>query len=466
MKMNINASYTDFYELTMSQVYFLEKRNEKAIFDYYFRNHPFDGGYTVFAGLQDALEIINNFTFPEETISYLKDCGFNSEFLKYLENFSFTGNIYAMKEGEIVFPDTPILIVEAPIIEAQIIETVLLNILNYQSLIATKARRIRQEASDKILIDMGFRRGHATGALFGSKAAIIGGFDATSNVFAAKKFDLPLSGTMAHSFVQSYENEIDAFREYAKIHPNSSTFLVDTYNTLASGVPNAIQVAHEMEEKGYKLQAVRLDSGDLAYLSKQTRKMLDGSNLQYVKIVASNQLDEWVIKSLKEQSAPIDIYGIGTNLITGKPDASLDGVYKLSEYNGIPKMKFSDNIIKISTPCKKQVFRVFDNEEGFYGADAIALFEEEYVNKIYHPFDIRKKNDIRNKKQERLLELVMSNKEILVKKKSIFDIAKYSEKRLSLLPLEYKRFQNPHIYKVGLSEDLKQIRDTLILKNS
>jgi len=194
--------------------------------------------------------------------------------------------------------------------------------------------------------------------------------------------------------------------------------------------------------------------------------MLDASNLQYVKIVASNQLDEWVIKSLKEQSAPIDIYGIGTNLITGKPDASLDGVYKLSEYNGIPKMKFSDNIIKISTPCKKQVFRVFDNEEGFYGADAIALFEEEYVNKIYHPFDIRKKNDIRNKKQERLLELVMSNKEILVKKKSIFDIAKYSEKRLSLLPLEYKRFQNPHIYKVGLSEDLKQIRDTLILKNS
>lgn len=464
--MNINALYTDFYELTMSQVYFHKKRNEKAVFDYYFRNHPFEGGYTVFAGLQDVLEIIQNFAFPKETISYLKKCGFDTEFLEYLENFSFTGKIYAMKEGEIVFPDTPILVVEAPIIEAQIIETVLLNILNYQSLIATKARRIRQEAKGKVLIDMGFRRAHATGALFGSRAAMIGGFDATSNVLAAQKFALDVSGTMAHSFVQSYEQEIDAFRDYAQIHPNNSTFLVDTYNTLESGIPNAIQVAHEMEKEGNKLQAVRLDSGDLAYLSKRARQMLDEAGLDYVKIVASNQLDEWVIKSLKEQEAPIDIYGVGTNLITGKPDASLDGVYKLTEFNAKPKMKFSDNIIKISTPCKKQVYRVFDADGKFYGADAIALFEEEKVQKMLHPFDIRKKSDLKGRKQEKLLDLVMEKGKIVMEKKSIFAIADYSEKRLALLDLEYKRFQNPHIYKVGLSEKLKAIRDTLFLEHS
>ena len=460
--MNITASYTDLYQLTMAQVYFKTKPDGRAVFDYYYRHNPFNGGYSIFAGLEDVLNVLENFKFSTSDIEYLKQHGFENDFLEYLKNFSFKGTIFSSKEGDVVFPNRPILQVEANIIEAQIIETFLLNILNFQTLIATKASRIRYSAKEEVLLDMGLRRAHATGGYYASRAAIIGGFDSTSNVVAAKDYNIPSTGTMAHSFIQSYKEEIQAFRDFARIRPKGCVLLIDTYNTLKSGLPKAITVAKEMEARGEKLLGVRLDSGDLAYLSKKTREILDEANLRYVKIVASNQLDEYVIKSLKEQGAPIDIFGVGTNLVTGNPDAALDGVYKLSEYDGEPRIKLSENIIKVSLPYKKQVYRMLDDKNMFYGADAVTLYKEGEVAKIEHPFDATKGLNLETFKQEALLEKVMENGKKIVPSRSVSEIAEYSQSRLAQLPNEYKRFQNPHIYKIGLSLKLKQDRDKLV----
>lgn len=459
---NISASYTDLYQLTMAQVYFKTKPNSTVVFDYYFRNNPFKGGYTIFAGLENILDIIENLRFTDADLEYLKTHNFESDFLEYLRNFRFNGSIFSTSEGDIVFPNRPILQVEGSIIEVQIIETVLLNILNFQTLIATKANRIRHSAGDKILLDMGLRRAHATGGYYASRAAAIGGFDSTSNVKSAEDFNIPSSGTMAHSFIQSYVDELEAFRDFAEFRPKNCVLLVDTYNTLKSGIPNAIIVAQEMENRGERLLGVRLDSGDLAYLAKKTRKMLNDNDLDYVKIVASNQLDEYVIKSLNEQNAPIDIFGVGTNLVTGKPDAALDGVYKLSEYNGEPRIKLSENIIKISLPSKKQVYRMIDQNGMFYGADVIGLFSEERIVAMLHPFDANKSLNLQDFKHEPLLNKVMANGKRTLTKRTVAEIATYAKARLSLLPEEYKRFQNPHIYKIGLSEVLKAKRDQLI----
>ena len=458
----ITASYTDLYQLTMAQVYFKTKSNSTAVFDYYFRNNPFKGGFSIFAGLENILDIFENLQFSEADITYLKKQDFEADFLEYLKNFKFNGSIFSTSEGDIVFPNRPILQVEGSILEVQIIETLLLNILNFQTLIATKANRIRHSAGDTVLIDMGLRRAHATGGYYASRAAAIGGFNGTSNVKAAEDFHIPASGTMAHSFIQSYGSELEAFRDFAVNRPTNCVLLVDTYNTLKSGMPAAITVAKEMEERGERLFGVRLDSGDLAYLAKRTRKMLDENGLDYVKIVASNQLDEYVIKSLNEQNAPIDIYGVGTNLVTGKPDAALDGVYKLSEYNGEPRIKLSENIIKISLPSKKQVFRILDKNDMFYGADAIGLASENKIDHMFHPFDITKKLDLQSFRQEPLLSKVMENGKRTIEKRTVAEIADYSKSRLALLPEEYKRFQNPHGYKIGLSEKLKSERDRLI----
>ncbi|MWW25191.1 nicotinate phosphoribosyltransferase [Algibacter lectus] len=460
--MNITAAYTDLYQITMAQVYFETKPDGRAVFDYYYRHNPYNSGYSIFAGLEDVLDILETLKFSDSDILYLKEKGFENEFLEYLRNFRFRGNIRSSKEGDVVFPNRPILQVEANIIEAQIIETVLLNILNFQTLIATKASRIRRSAKDEILLDMGLRRAHATGGYYASRAAAIGGFDSTSNVKAAEDYNIPSSGTMAHSFIQSYDSELEAFRDFAKVRPENCVLLIDTYNTLKLGLPNAIKVAKEMEERGDKLLGVRLDSGDLAYLSKKTRTILDEANLEYVKIVASNQLDEYVIKSLKEQGAPIDIFGVGTNLVTGKPDAALDGVYKLSEYNGTPRIKLSENIIKVSLPFKKQVYRMVDANDMFYGADAIGLFIEDEVSQMEHPFDITKKLDLSPFEHEPLLEMVMEEGKRVVPTRTVTEISKYSQSRLEQLPNEYKRFQNPHIYKIGLSPSLKEERDALI----
>ena len=460
---NYTATYTDQYQLTMSQVYFLKgQKDNQAVFDYFFRKLPFDGGYSVFAGLEDLLNALEILRFDKEDINFLNLQGFHPEFIRYLKKFRFTGNIYASQEGDVVFPICPVLQVEANIIEAQIIETLLLNILNFQTLIATKASRIRQAAGEPKLIDFGLRRAQGAGGYYASRAAFIGGFDATSNVRASRDYGIPVSGTMAHSFVESYNDELTAFSHFAEVQPDDCVLLVDTYDTLKSGLPNAITVAKKMEEKGHKLSGIRLDSGDLAYLSKRSREMLDNSGLHYVKIAVSNQLDEYIIKSLLEQQAPIDIFGVGTSLVTGHPDAALDGVYKLSFANGKPRIKLSENASKITLPHRKQVFRMLDNDGKFTGADVITLADEKDVDIMYHPLNPFKSLSVKKYNKEPLLQKVMGNGVRLSKPQSLSEIAQYSRERLKNLPGEYKRFNYPHIYKVGLSDRLKNERDWLI----
>ncbi|MGN6419374.1 MAG: nicotinate phosphoribosyltransferase, partial [Pseudobacter sp.] len=314
LSFSISGSYTDLYELTIGEVNFLEKRHEvPVVFDYFFRKVPAKGGYVVFAGLSDLLEILETLHFTKEDISFLRSLNFNSRYIDHLESFRFKGKIHAVPEGEIVFPNCPIVRVEGTWLEAQLVETLLLNILNFESLIATKASRMRYVAGERILSDFGLRRAQGPGGILASKAAVIGGFNSTSNVYAAQLYDIPAAGTMAHAFVTGYESELEAFRAFARSRPHGCVFLVDTYNTLQSGIPNAITVAKEMEKAGHKLSGVRLDSGDLAYLSRKARAMLNEAGLHDVKIVASNQLDEGVIKSLLEQQAPIDVFGVGTS---------------------------------------------------------------------------------------------------------------------------------------------------------
>lgn len=457
------ATYTDQYQLTMAQAYFKKgKKEARVVFDYFFRRLPFGGGYAIFAGLEDLLDILRDLKFDEDDMVFLEEKGFHPEFLRYLKDFRFRGNIYSSREGDLVFPVRPVLQIEANIIEAQIVETVLLNILNFQTLIATKASRMRQAAGERMLIDFGLRRAQGAGGYSASRAAFIGGFDATSNVRAGRDYGIPVSGTMAHSYIESYDDELTAFNHFAEIQPDGCVLLADTYDTLKSGLPNAIKTAKKMEEKGQRLAGIRLDSGDLAYLARESRKMLDKAGLNYVKIAVSNQLDEHIIKSLLEQDAPVDIFGVGTSLVTGFPDAALDGVYKLAFAEGKPRIKVSETVVKITLPHSKQVFRILDNDGNFAGADAVALTEEKDVEIIYHPFYPLKSLSVRDSKKEPLLHKVMGNGERLSEPLSLSEIASYSKDRLRKLPNEYKRFDNPHIYKVGLSDRLRKERDRLV----
>ncbi|WP_321516935.1 nicotinate phosphoribosyltransferase [Marinifilum fragile] len=456
--------YTDYYELTMAQGYYLSgKEQEQTVFDYYYRTNPYKGGYLVFAGLHDLLKILQNFKYDDKNIEFLRKSGLREEFLNYLKDFKFNASIYSVREGEIVFPNEPIVRVEGNIIEAQLIETLLLNYLNFQSLIATKACRIRNVIGEKAFADFGLRRAQGLGGIHASRAAVIGGADSTSNVYSGFNYDIPVSGTQAHAWVQSFEDELEAFRKYAEINPTSTVLLVDTYNTLKSGIPNAIIVAKELEENGNKLIGIRLDSGDLAYLSKKARKMLDDEGLDYVQIFASNQLNEYVIKSLNEQGARIDGYGIGTELVTGKDTGALDGVYKLVENNGIPRLKISENIEKITMPGRKKLIRYFDQDGKFF-RDGILLANEEVANKIYHPFHKDKNTEVTNFRAEELTQKVMENGEILIENKTPGEINAYLKQRFNQLPDEHKRFISPHIYKVGISENLLDLRDSM-LKN-
>ncbi len=460
---DFTGTYTDEYELTMAQVYFLEGYGEeRAIFDYFFRNLPFDGGYAVYAGLEDLLQILETLSFQDEDIEYLREEGYDAEFLSYLEGFRFRGSVYSSLEGDVVFPTRPVLSVEAGLIEAQVIETLLLNILNFETLIATKASRMRLVAGDRKLVDFGLRRAHGPAGYYASRAAIVGGFDSTSNVRAGRDFGMPISGTMAHSFVQRYDEELTAFRDFAESQPENCVLLVDTYDTLNRGLPNAIKVAKEMAERGQRLLGIRLDSGDLAYLAKQARKMLDEAGLDYVKIAASNQLDEHVIESLVKQGAPIDLFGVGTRLVTGPPDAALDGVYKLAFANGRPRIKLSETTEKISLPHLKQVFRVLNDDGSFFGADAVAPADETDVERMHHPSDPLKSLCIAEHQKEPLLHRVMEEGERTAEPRSVQEVADYSRERLALLPPEHKRFANPHLYKVGLSTQLKEERDRLV----
>ncbi len=454
--------YTDLYELTMAQSYFVSgKHEERAVFDYFFRTCPFEGGYTVFAGLADLLEILKRFKYAKEDREYLLEQGFRKDFIEWLADFKVRADIFSVMEGEIVFPNEPVMRIEGTLIEAQLIETIILNYINFQSLIATKASRIAYAAQGRTFSDFGLRRAQGLGGIHASRAAVIGGAKTTSNVYSGFHYNIPVTGTIAHSWVQSFDKEIDAFRTYADINPDNTVLLVDTYDTLKSGIPNAIIVGKEMEEKGHKLLAIRLDSGDFSYLSKKARTMLDNAGLEYVKILASNQLNEYVIKSLLGQGAKIDAFGVGTELVTAKGTPALDGVYKLAESSGKPRMKISENIEKNTLPGRKKIYRYFD-EEGKFFADGILLFEEDNCNEIQHAIYHQKRCEVNNLRYEEIQKQVMKNGEICVELPDVMASHKYFTERFSMLYDGHKRFISPHIYKVGISTKLMELKDSLI----
>lgn len=385
----------DFYEYTMANGYFNKNMQDRiAYFDVFFRKVPDEGGYAIVAGLEQIINYIRNVSFDEEDINYLrKQNKFSEEFLNYLENFRFTGDIWAIPEGTVVFPNEPLITVKAPIIQAQLLETMLLLTTNHQSLIATKTSRIVKEAQGRPVMEFGARRAHGiNAAVEGARAAIIGGAVGTSCTLSAKEFNVPASGTMAHSWIQSFDSEYEAFKAYAELYPDDCTFLIDTYNTIESGLPNAIKVFNEvLKPKGYRPKAVRLDSGDLAYLSKKVRKILDEAGYEDCKICATNSLDEYLIKSLIEQDAKIDLFGVGENLITAKSEPVFGGVYKLvaleKDKKIVPKIKVSENTAKVTNPSVKKVYRFYDNETKKAIADVITLADEIIDEREYMIFD-------------------------------------------------------------------------------
>ena len=385
----------DFYEYTMANGYFNKNMEDRiAYFDVFFRKVPDEGGYAIVAGLEQIINYIRNLSFDEEDISYLrKQNKFSEEFLNYLENFRFTGDIWAIPEGTEVIPNEPLITVKAPIIQAQLLETMLLLTTNHQSLIATKTSRIVRAAQGRPVMEFGARRAHGiNAAVEGARAAIIGGAVGTSCTLSAKEFNVPASGTMAHSWIQSFDSEYEAFKAYAELYPDDCTFLIDTYNTIESGLPNAIKVFNEvLKPKGYRPKAVRLDSGDLAYLSKKVRKILDEAGYEDCKICATNSLDEYLIKSLIEQDAKIDLFGVGENLITAKSEPVFGGVYKLvaleKDKKIVPKIKVSENTAKVTNPSFKKVYRFYDNETKKAIADVITLADEIIDEREYMIFD-------------------------------------------------------------------------------
>lgn len=385
----------DFYEYTMANGYFNKNMQDRiAYFDVFFRKVPDEGGYAIVAGLEQIINYIRNLSFDEEDINYLrKQNKFSEEFLNYLENFRFTGDIWAIPEGTVVFPNEPLITVKAPIIQAQLLETMLLLTINHQSLIATKTSRIVKEAQGRPVMEFGARRAHGiNAAVEGARAAIIGGVVGTSCTLSANEFNVPASGTMAHSWIQSFDSEYEAFKAYAELYPDDCTFLIDTYNTIESGLPNAIKVFNEvLKPKGYRPKAVRLDSGDLAYLSKKVRKILDEAGYEDCKICATNSLDEYLIKSLIEQDAKIDLFGVGENLITAKSEPVFGGVYKLvaleKDKKIVPKIKVSENTAKVTNPSVKKVYRFYDNETKKAIADVITLADEIIDEREYMIFD-------------------------------------------------------------------------------
>ena len=400
-----DALHTDLYQINMGYAYFKDGVHErKAYFDVYFRKIPFGGGYAVFAGLEKVVEYLNSFEFTDSDIEYLAGLGYEDSYLQYLKQMKFTGSIRSVREGEIVFGNEPLIRVEAPLIQAQIIETAILNIVNYQILIATKAARIKHLCPNEPCMEFGTRRAHEfDAAVWGARAAIIGGFDSTSNVKAAKLFGIPCSGTHAHSFVQAYEDEKVAFKKYAAAHKDCY-FLVDTYDTLRSGIPTAIEVADELKDK-INFLGIRLDSGDIAYLSKEARKMLDAAGYPNAKVVASNDLDEATITHLKQEGARIDAWGIGTKLITAYDNPALGAVYKLAcleDENGnmVDRLKVSENPGKLTIPGIKRVYRIINKENGMAAGDYIALESEDVSKeksiKLFHPTHTYLEKEVEN----------------------------------------------------------------------
>ena len=460
---------TDFYELTMMNGYFLHgMEKKKAVFDLFFREGNINFG--VAAGLEQAIDYIKNLHFAADDIAYLREQKvFDERFLKALSTFKFSGDIYAVREGEIVFPQEPLLTVVAPIFEAQLIETALLNIINHQTLIATKSMIITQEANGAVM-EFGLRRAQGPDAgIYGTRASIIGGCVSTSNVLAGQMFDIKVSGTHAHSWVMSFPSEIDAFRAYAKTYPDNCLLLVDTYDSLKSGVPNAIKVFNELVAIGKKPVGIRLDSGDLAYLSKKARAMLDQAGHHNVKIFASGDIDEHVLASLKLQGAKIDVYGIGTKLITADPKPALGGVYKLAamEEGGVmvPKIKLSDTQIKTTNPGFKRVLRIYE-EDGMAGADLICLADETLDTTkpltIFHPTETWKQMTFEKYTVRDITVKIFENGKCIYTPPTLKEVALYAKKSRAEFWEEYTRLLNPSDYKVDLSAKLHALKTTLM----
>jgi nicotinate phosphoribosyltransferase len=466
---------TDFYELSMMQGYLLQKENPSVVFDMFFRRQPFGGGFAVFAGLEDLLKYISSISFSQEDLAYLESLGtFRREFLDYLAAFRFTGDIWAMEEGTLAFPGEPLVRVHGSLTETQLVESALLAIINFQTLIATKSARVKQAANGGTVIEFGLRRAQGIdGALSASRAAFIGGADATSNTLAGKRFGIPVRGTMAHSWVMAFSNEREAFEKYAEIYPDGALLLIDTYDTLGSGIDNAVAVGRKLKAAGHGNFGVRLDSGDLEYLSKNVRKRLDDEGLTDAKIVASNELDENIIHQLITQGAPVDIWGVGTNLVTARGDPALTGVYKIAarEKTGryVPTIKVSNNPEKTTNPGVKQVWR-FTNEGKSPVADLICLVEEEVTaGKAYtfhHPSgDYRKFVLSEYAAATPLLKLAMKAGTIVGELPSISAIRSKACQELDLLDDTFKRLINPHVYRVSLSDKLAVMKTLLVKEN-
>jgi len=464
----------DFYELTMANGYFSKgMKDEIVYFDLFFRKNPDGAGFSIAAGLEQVIQYIKELKFCDEDIKYLRSKNlFKEEFLQYLETFKFTGDIYAIPEGTPVFPYEPLITVRAKTIDAQIIETMLLLTINHQSLIATKANRVVRAAKGKPIMEFGARRSQGyDGAIYGARAAYIGGVAGTATTLADEAFGVPALGTMAHSWVQMFESEYEAFKAYAENYPNDCTLLIDTYNTIKSGVPNAIRVSKEiLEPMGKRLKGVRIDSGDIAYLSKKCRRMLNEAGLYDCAIVASNSLDEFIISDLLDQGAKIDSFGVGERLITAKSEPVFGCVYKLAavEKNGIiqPKIKISENEEKITNPGYKKVWRLYDKRSDNPIADVITLADEIIDNsKHYTIFDevhVWKKKKITKFYAKNLQVPIFINGECVYESPSLNEIKKYCEEQVGNLWGEIKRFTNPHTYYVDLSEDLWKCKQELI----
>lgn len=468
---------TDLYELTMMQGYFETQENDTVVFDVFFRSNPNQNGYSIMAGLEQVIEYIKNLNFSYEDVDYLRSLGiFSEDFLQYLSGFHFSGNIYAIPEGTVVFPKEPVLKVIAPIMEAQLVETAILNIINHQSLIATKTARVVYAAQGDGIMEFGLRRAQGPDAgLYGARAAMIGGCIGTSNVLAGKLFHVPVMGTHAHSWIMSFKDEYTAFKEYARLYPDACTLLVDTYDTLKSGVPNAIRVFTEMREEGIhpKSYGIRLDSGDLAYLSKKARKMLDDAGFPDAVIAASNDLDEFLIHDLKIQGAKITSWGVGTNLITSKDCPSFGGVYKLAaiqDTNGnfIPKIKISENTEKITNPGNKTIFRIYDKETGKMRADLICFVDETYDTSedlvLFDPNATWKKTKLEGGTytMREILKPIFINGSCVYDSPDVMEIAKYCQQEKETLWDETKRLFNPHKVYVDLSQKLYDIKTALL----
>lgn len=469
---------TDLYELTMMQGYFKNKTaNETVIFDLFYRSNPCGNGYSIMAGLEQAIQYIKELHFSREDIDYLSSLHlFDEDFLAYLADFRFTGDIYAIPEGTVIFPREPLVKVIAPIMEAQLVETALLNIINHQSLIATKAARVCYATKGDGVMEFGLRRAQGPDAgTYGARAAVIGGCIGTSNVLAGQLFDVPVKGTHAHSWIMSFPDEYTAFKTYADIYPQACTLLVDTYDTLKSGVPNAIRVFREMRDAGIPLKnyGIRLDSGDLAYLSKKARKMLDAAGFTDAVISASNDLDEYVIESLKAQGAAITSWGVGTNLITAKDNPAFGGVYKLAAIQDkdgtfIPKIKVSENSEKVTNPGNKKIYRIYDKETGKIKADLICLEDEVYTEdepmKLFSPTEPWKKTKLQpgTFTLRELMVPVFQQGECVYQSPKVMDIRSYCAQEKDTLWEETKRFVNPHKVYVDLSKKLYDTKIALL----